>query len=190
MKGIAYRCAIVKGAAEALPGARAGRIRTLEIRVRVVRRPGQRGSESRSDWHWWIWDLSFRRVLCWAGRRVFGVLDPVQTFHARRRPNLFRLGGIFTTSGIDRVATGPCRFAGRDCVTPLPRRLQGPAKHARGFAGARAAYGPSSLRPVAPALLASLTLPLLVTICCERILQLLRHGNVSARIIHEKPTKI
>ena len=41
---------IVKVAAEALSGAGRGRIRTLKVRVRVVRRSGQRGCESRCYW--------------------------------------------------------------------------------------------------------------------------------------------
>jgi len=47
---IAALCAAVKIAAEALSGAGGLRIRTLKVGVRVVRRSGQRRSESRGGW--------------------------------------------------------------------------------------------------------------------------------------------
>lgn len=98
----------------------------------------------------------------------------VEDFGARRRPDLFGLGGVFAKRRIGRVttATGDRGFGGRDGIGPFPDALEVPVGDTRGFARARAGYSRSCIGTFALALRARVALPLLFTICCQRILQL------------------
>ena len=111
----------------------------------------------------------------------------VEDFAARRRPDLFWLGGVFAKGCISRVTTttGDRGFGGGDSIGPFPDALEAPASCARRFARARAGYDRSCMGTFALTLRARVAPPLLFTICCQRILQLNPPENVSARVIHE-----
>jgi hypothetical protein len=180
----------IKVAAEALSRAGGGRIRTLKVSVRVVRRSGKCRGESRSDWvrrcagppvsGSFFRDRSV--VVRGGGRRGrrcrrrgvdVSFLDGV--FCARRCLDFFKLGGIVAASRVIRVPTSDCGSAGRDGVASFSWAFGEPADHTRGFPRAGAGYDRSSLRPFTLALWAGMSLPLSFTICCEGILQLTTH---------------
>jgi hypothetical protein len=85
----------------------------------------------------------------------------------------FGLGGLFAPGGIGRVSptSGERSFIGSDCIAPFPKSLDVPADYTRRFARARTRHNRSSIGAFALTL-TRVRLPVLFTICCERIFQL------------------
>jgi len=125
----------IKVAANALPRAGSSGMRALEVRVRVVRRSGQRGGEGRSRGQGRVGVLGSLRdgdrnvVRSNSWYRWLGVTFLVGNFGARWCSGPFDLGRKLSASGVDRIWTGGCGSGRRYGVASFPSSLGAPVSY-------------------------------------------------------------